>query len=254
MKTKVDLSVWVIIVSLLFEVGDVIAVPLTPKPGDGTAVLDLNSAPGDQNVRILYDVKPSQAVNVQVLLNQELAVARTFGVVLKFDPKKLAVILGRGDGVFANAISPGPPDVQGNIVKYGEAFLQGSVTAKGPVAVIFFRTLSNFSGDTEIVLTELKIGVIGQFREHVDVSHCPALSLKLAFHEGWNVNSGGEEPSDFENSYHLVGPAYCDIAFADKRTCEALRKARASKLPFQNSKFSCWLDSLQVSALEMFQS
>lgn len=165
MKAKANLSFWIITVALLFGAGIVIAVPLKPKPGDGTSVLDLDSTPGDQNVRILYDVKPRQAVNVQVLLNQEVAAARTFGVILKFDPKKLSVILGKGDGVFASAVSPGPPDVQNNILKYGEALLQGSVIAKGPVALLFFRTSSDFSGDTEIVLTELKIGVTGASKD-----------------------------------------------------------------------------------------
>jgi hypothetical protein len=85
---------------------------------------------------------------------------------------------------------------------------------------------------------------VEQFVQQLDLDMCPALHLWIAFQEGKALTQGGEEPSDVEDLNHLVGLAYCDVAFADKRTCEALRKAKVRKLPKRNSEFLQWLKSL----------
>ena len=138
--------------------------PLTPKSGDGSAVLDLNTSAGDQNARTLGGVKPGQKVDVQVLLNQEFANAAGFRVILKFDLKKVEVVGWKKDGTsFGSAIDL-PARAKGDSVDYGASILGGTTTAtKGAVAVLTFQTLSDYSGDTEITLKSLAIRVSGVF-------------------------------------------------------------------------------------------
>ena len=165
MKAKTVSFTWAIAACLLLGGGVAIAISLTPKPGDGTAVLDLNSAPGDQNARILGSVKPNQKVDVQVVLNQEIVDATGFLVAITFDPKKLSLISGKGDGVFSSAIFPGPPQPIGNSIRYSGATLGQKVIGKGGIVIFTFQALSGFSGDTEIVMTELSISKpAGEFK------------------------------------------------------------------------------------------
>jgi hypothetical protein len=137
----------------------------TPKAGDGSGALDLDGASGDQSSRTVGGVKPKQKVDVQVLLNQEFANASGFQVVLKYDPKKVSVTGWKKDGTaFASAIDL-PAQARGDSVTYGASILGGTTTAsKGAVAVLTFETLSDFTGDTEIVLSSLAIRVAGVFR------------------------------------------------------------------------------------------
>jgi len=94
------------------------------------------------------------------------------------------------------------------------------------------------------------IDVTPELREHFEGNFslvpCPALSHKLAFFDGWSLSSGGEEPSMFEDLFHLVALGYCDEVFADKGTWEALKKGRATRLPLANREFKHWLDRLPV--------
>ena len=50
----------------------------------------------------------------------------------------------------------------------------------------------------------------------------------------------------FEDLFHLVALGYCDVVFVDKGTWEALKKGKASKLPFPHREFNTWLDRLSV--------
>jgi len=53
------------------------------------------------------------------------------------------------------------------------------------------------------------------FKRNFSLSACPAFSSKLTFFEGWSLSSGGEAPSMFEDLFHLVALAYCDVVFVD---------------------------------------
>lgn len=83
-----------------------------------------------------------------------------------------------------------------------------------------------------------------KFAELVDLSKCPAFRASWAFHEGANLDPKGAAKGDIPDLWHLTGVAYCDVAFADKRTVEALRKGGYDKLPQRNSEFPGWVRSL----------
>lgn len=85
-----------------------------------------------------------------------------------------------------------------------------------------------------------------RFVEQLQWEDCPVSALRVAAMVGWSMTSGGEAPSDFEDIFHLAALAYCDVAFADKRTCDALRKGKAFKIPLLNSKFQSWLNDLSA--------
>ena len=83
-----------------------------------------------------------------------------------------------------------------------------------------------------------------KFAESVDLTKCPAFRANWAFHEGANLDPKGAGKGDIPDLWHLTGVAYCDVAFADKRTVEVLRKGAYDKLPQRNSEFSGWVRSL----------
>ena len=134
---------------------------VTPRVGDGTGGLGV----GDQKTRTQGGVKPGQKVDILIAFDQEITGATGFQVVLTFDPKKLSVVSGKGDGVFAIAVFPGPPLVRDSTVTYAGAFLGQTTTARGPVAVLTFQASGDFSGETEVVLTRLSIRVSGSNKE-----------------------------------------------------------------------------------------
>jgi hypothetical protein len=93
---------------------------------------------------------------------------------------------------------------------------------------------------------------LAAFREELDLSLCPGNKVVQAFHEGWNLSTDGEAPSDLEDEIHVLGLVYCDVAFADKRTCDALLKGGwpAEKLPLRNGEFRKWVAGLDDESRE----
>ena len=85
-----------------------------------------------------------------------------------------------------------------------------------------------------------------RFKRNFSLSTCPALSAKLTFFEGWSLSSGGEAPSMFEDLFHLVALAYCDVVFVDGQTWEALKKGKMLKLPLAHRDFKGWLEKSSV--------
>ncbi len=69
----------------------------------------------------------------------------------------------------------------------------------------------------------------------------PALNLRLRYRQGGILTDSPAAPSDVEDYDHLAGFAYCDVAFADKRTIDALRRAGCDRLPLPNGCFDRWL-------------
>ncbi len=158
-------------------------VSLTPKDGDGTASLGIE----DLETKSLGEVKPGQEIDISIAFNQEVEASTGFGVVLTFDPEKLSVDSGVGDGVFAAAITL-PPQVEDSTVEFGGSFLGQSTTAAGPVAVLTFVAVEGFSGETEIELTELSIKFSGGSSDFT-----PGASVVLSS----EVLGGGEPSADF---------------------------------------------------------
>ncbi len=83
-----------------------------------------------------------------------------------------------------------------------------------------------------------------QFSMRADLRRCPAFRANWAFHEGANLAPEQAADTDVADLWHLVGAAYCDVAFADKRTVERLRQGRFDRLPRRNGKFRSWLRTL----------
>ncbi len=59
-----------------------------------------------------------------------------------------------------------------------------------------------------------------------DLSRMPACRVRVAYEEGSDLAGIPVKANDAEDWFHLAGAAYCDIAFADKRTFDRLSKAR----------------------------
>jgi hypothetical protein len=163
--------------------------PLTPKAGNGTGMLDLDMASGDQKVQVKNGVKAGDKIDVQVLFGKETAGATGFQAVLGFDPNRLAVTGGKGDGAFASAIFPGGPQVKADSVTYAGSFLGSTTTAKGSVAILTFQAVADFSGETEVTLKSLTIRSGG-----VGTTYVPGSSVVLS------SGTGGKPTPDFDGS------------------------------------------------------
>ena len=82
-----------------------------------------------------------------------------------------------------------------------------------------------------------------EFAEEVDIMELPAFSMCAAYNQGMSKMSGSQL-SDYEDGSHLAGMAYCDLGFADARTCEALKQGNYPILPMRNGEFAKWLADL----------
>ena len=71
----------------------------------------------------------------------------------------------------------------------------------------------------------------------------PAFSMCAAYNRGMSQMEGPQY-SDYEDHLHLAGMAYCDVGFADGRTCEALKQGKSRTLPMRNGQFTKWLGTL----------
>jgi len=174
---------------------------LTPRAGDGSNSLGV----GDAKTNALGNVKPGQKIEVPIVFNQEVAASTGFQVKLTFDPKKLKVVSGKGDGVFASAIFPGPPQTTDNTVAYGGAFLGSNVTAKGALGTLTFEALEGFSGEVEIVLTEVSIKISGGSKEFKPGASVVISSGAVAGGGRRRRTSTGTERSDSRTSSRLQG-------------------------------------------------
>ena len=83
-----------------------------------------------------------------------------------------------------------------------------------------------------------------KFSMIADLDRCPAFRFDRAWQEGWNLDPIGAAGSDIPDCLHLSGIAYCDVAFADKRTIAALQRGRSPRLPRKNAEFSSWVGDL----------
>ena len=82
-----------------------------------------------------------------------------------------------------------------------------------------------------------------EFAETLDIMSLPAFSMAVAYNR---VRSQieGYRPSDYEDNLHLAGLAYCDVGFADRKTCAALEQGGARICPIRNGQFEQWLTTL----------
>jgi hypothetical protein len=83
------------------------------------------------------------------------------------------------------------------------------------------------------------------FAAAVDMSTCPAFRATFAAYGGRNLAGAVGKPSDVEDLLHVVGPAYCDVAFVDKQSYHVLATGGFSPLPKRNGEFSAWLQAEQ---------
>ena len=81
-----------------------------------------------------------------------------------------------------------------------------------------------------------------KFAETLDIMTLPAFSMTRAYDQGMSQIEG--QLSDYEDNLHLAGLAYCDVGFADRKTCAALERGGARIAPMRNGQFSQWLTTL----------
>lgn len=82
-----------------------------------------------------------------------------------------------------------------------------------------------------------------EFTEIFDIMSLPAFSMAVAYNQGMSQMEG-HRLSDYEDYFHLAGLAYCDVSFADGKTCEALKQGRSRIRPMRNGEFTQWLTTL----------
>ena len=82
-----------------------------------------------------------------------------------------------------------------------------------------------------------------EFAETLDIMTLPAFSMTRAYDQGMSQIER-HQLSDYEDNLHLAGLAYCDIRFADRKTCAALERGGARIVPMRNGQFSQWLTTL----------
>jgi len=110
------------------------------------------------------------------------------------------------------------------------------------------NTLADMPGTIETpggLLIDVTSELRDRFLVQLRWEECPAIELRIALMRGLSLGSGGGYPSDFEDLFHLAPAlAYCDLAFADRRTYSALVRGGARRLPMQNGQFAGWSASL----------
>ena len=108
----------------------------------------------------------------------------------------------------------------------------------------FLADVPNVIRTSAGVEVEVTAKMQAEFLNALKWEEIPSIWLRISAMVGWSMTSGGDSSSDIEDLFHLVAVAYCDKAFADKRTLDALSKGRAYKLPVLNSEFVSWLEEL----------
>ena len=97
---------------------------------------------------------------------------------------------------------------------------------------------------TSGIIVDVDEEVRKKLAQSADLAKCPALRVAWAFHEGANLDPAQASNTDIADLWHVVGAAHCDVAFADKRTIEKLRKGKYDKIPMRNADFAKWLQTL----------
>lgn len=83
-----------------------------------------------------------------------------------------------------------------------------------------------------------------RFSEEADLGLCPSFRAFWAFHDGANLDPSQARPNDVADCFHLVGPAYCDVAFVDGATRACLERGQYDPLPRHNGEFPEWVENL----------
>lgn len=134
-----------------------------------------------------------------------------------------------------------------NWAKRSAHFSQGNYTSD-----LILQLLDGANGQIQtaagvhISLKDFSKDQMKEFADRFDFTNTPALSLLCAYFKGWSLTSGGDDPNtDLGDLFHLVGVAYCDVAFCDGRVHSALSKAH-ERLPKKNGDFPAWLEGLSL--------
>ena len=128
----------------------------------------------------------------------------------------------------------GPNALRG--VRLGAAWakaLPDTLLRSGLVAFIVDKARLSFAKGED---RERFLDIVMERRDEI-----PALDLRLRYRQGGLLTNARAEPSDVEDYDHLAGFAYCDVAFADKWTRDALKRGGCAKLPRANASFERWL-------------
>lgn len=127
---------------------------LTPAAGSGEWSMDLDTGSGDQEERE-KSVAAGEEFTIQLINNQSVSPALGGSFTMQFDPTKVEPITSSITGI---ASQLGAPSVEGGTIRFTLAGLSGVTVEAGYVGEITFKTLDDFSGETEVILTKADIG------------------------------------------------------------------------------------------------
>lgn len=82
-----------------------------------------------------------------------------------------------------------------------------------------------------------------EFAKTLDIMNLPAFSIAAAYNQGMSQIER-HQLSDYEDNLHLAGLAYCDVGFADRKTCAALERGKSRIRLMRNGEFTQWLTTL----------
>lgn len=106
--------------------------------------------------------------------------------------------------------------------------------------ILYYLLTSSPPGHPDIVVDK---PTCRKFAETLDIMTLPAFSMTRAYDQGMSQIER-HQLSDYEDNLHLAGLAYCDVGFADRKTCAALERGGARIVPMRNGQFSKWLTTL----------
>lgn len=124
---------------------------------DTTWAMDLDVSPGDQGVRALNAIRPEQEVPVDLVAKHRVQTTIGAEVVFTFDSTKVDVLTFKSVGR-AGFQPYGPRLVREGTFTFAFVSLFPVELGSGSLARATFKTLPDFSGETEIVLVRAQFG------------------------------------------------------------------------------------------------
>ena len=139
----------------------------TPFP-DGTARIDLNPLPGNQETKEKGGIGPDMELPLQ-LFARDLPAIKGYTLTLEFDSEKLTF-----DRFEAGDFIPGllvlPPRIRDHQVEAGGASLTGgSNSGDGFLGTLYLRTTDDFEGETTLSLIGLFLNMADGGSERIDL-------------------------------------------------------------------------------------
>ena len=124
-------------------------------PGDGSATLDLDLAPGNQQ-QLTGPGMPGSTVTMQVILGQSFTF-RQLEVFLRYDPDQMRPAGISGIGINALGLLPSP-ELQGPGYVLVGSLVFSAVSGSGEVLLVDFELLPGYVGPAVVLLDSISLG------------------------------------------------------------------------------------------------